>query len=153
VKSSVVLSHAVFVLDARDPCKNSRPAGSFVELGARGKAPSSEAMGKRTVSEADAKGARFERDSKRQRVENGHERNSPRPNGTVEDVTHSRDLQKALLFDQSATPDFRNGKYSRIPVRVRETDFSRTEYLQAFPRFHPVLRRRTRPAPQTRNSP
>jgi nucleolar pre-ribosomal-associated protein 1 len=75
-------------------------------------------MGKRTVFEADAKGARSDRDSKRQRVENGHERNSPRPNGTAEDVTHSRDLQKALLFDQSATPDFRNGKCSRVSATL-----------------------------------
>ncbi|KAF2129418.1 hypothetical protein P153DRAFT_385629 [Dothidotthia symphoricarpi CBS 119687] len=68
-------------------------------------------MGKRTVFDDGAKGAHVERDSKRQRIDNSsYERNSPRPtNGTAEEVTTARSLQKALLFDQGATADFRNG--------------------------------------------
>jgi nucleolar pre-ribosomal-associated protein 1 len=66
-------------------------------------------MGKRTIFDADAKGAQLGHDLKRQRIEGSHERNSPRPNGHADEVTTARDLQKALLFDQKAHGDFRNG--------------------------------------------
>jgi nucleolar pre-ribosomal-associated protein 1 len=72
-------------------------------------------MGKRTLFDTDAKGAHAGHDIKRQRVEGGPERNSPRPNGQPDEVTHARDLQKALLFDQRAHADFRNGEYSSSP--------------------------------------
>lgn len=70
-------------------------------------------MGKRTLFDADGKSASFGHDLKRQRIEGSHERNSPRLNGHVEEVTTARDLQKALLFDQRAHGDFRSGKYFR----------------------------------------
>lgn len=66
-------------------------------------------MGKRTILDADTRGAHAGHDIKRQRIESSYERNSPRPNGHVEEVTTARDLQKALLFDQRAHADFRNG--------------------------------------------
>jgi nucleolar pre-ribosomal-associated protein 1 len=68
-------------------------------------------MGKRTIFDADAKSAHTGQDVKRQRIEGSHERNSPRPNGSAEEVTTGRDLQTALLFDQRAHADFRSGKY------------------------------------------
>ncbi|KAF1846825.1 uncharacterized protein K460DRAFT_386959 [Cucurbitaria berberidis CBS 394.84] len=66
-------------------------------------------MGKRTAFEANTKRAHSERDSKRQRIHGSQERDSPRPNGTAEEVTTARDLQNALLFDQGSTADFRSG--------------------------------------------
>jgi nucleolar pre-ribosomal-associated protein 1 len=68
-------------------------------------------MGKRTIFDADAKGAHTGQALKRQRIEGSHERNSPRPDGSAEEVTTGRDLQTALLFDQRAHADFRSGKY------------------------------------------
>jgi nucleolar pre-ribosomal-associated protein 1 len=68
-------------------------------------------MGKRTAFEANTKGAHTDRDSKRQKFDDNYERNSPRPNGTAEEVTTARDLQKALFFDQSSQGDFRSGMH------------------------------------------
>ncbi|RYN51122.1 hypothetical protein AA0118_g10621 [Alternaria tenuissima] len=66
-------------------------------------------MGKRTAFEANTKSAHSDRDSKRQRVDHTAERNSPRPNGSAEEITSARDLQNALFFDQSSSGDFRSG--------------------------------------------
>ncbi|KAH7089101.1 ribosome 60S biogenesis N-terminal-domain-containing protein [Paraphoma chrysanthemicola] len=66
-------------------------------------------MGKRTIFDADARGAQVGHDNKRQRVQGSYERNSPRPNGNAGEVTTARELQTALLFDQQAHGDFRNG--------------------------------------------
>jgi hypothetical protein len=66
-------------------------------------------MGKRTIFDADTKSAHGGHDIKRQRIQGSHERNSPRPNGGADEVTTARDLQTALLFDQRAHADFRNG--------------------------------------------
>lgn len=66
-------------------------------------------MGKRTIFDSDANGAQLGHDVKRQRIQGSHE---PRSNDTpAEEVTNARQLQKALLFDQTASADFRNGKY------------------------------------------
>lgn len=68
-------------------------------------------MGKRTFFDAEGKSAHaVHQESKRQRIEGNHERNSPRPNGVAEEIANARQLQKALLFDQNATADFRSGK-------------------------------------------
>lgn len=69
-------------------------------------------MGKRTIFDADGKSAHGGHELKRQRIEGSHERNSPRPNGNVEEITTARDLQMALLFDQRAHGDFRSGQYA-----------------------------------------
>ncbi|KAI8942533.1 hypothetical protein NX059_000595 [Plenodomus lindquistii] len=67
-------------------------------------------MGKRTAFEANSKGAAHTgRDAKRQRTHGSMERDSPRPNGVAEEVGSSRELQQALLFDQSHQSDFRTG--------------------------------------------
>ncbi|KAL6710182.1 hypothetical protein ACN47E_009973 [Coniothyrium glycines] len=66
-------------------------------------------MGKRTAFEANTKGAHSSRDAKRQRVNDNHDHELPRPHGDAEEVTTARNLQKALLFDQGAQGDFRNG--------------------------------------------
>jgi nucleolar pre-ribosomal-associated protein 1 len=67
-------------------------------------------MGKRTFFDADSKSAySMQHETKRQRIEGSHERNSPRPNGNAEEIANARQLQKALLFDQNATSDFRSG--------------------------------------------
>ena len=73
-------------------------------------------MGKRTAFEANKKGAQSDRDFKRQKFDDNHERNSPRPNGTAEEVTTARDLQNALFFDQSSQGDFRSGGHSHDPL-------------------------------------
>ena len=67
-------------------------------------------MGKRTIFDADGKSAHSGHEHKRQRIEDGHERDSPRPNGHAEEITTARDLQKALLFDQRAHAEFRSGE-------------------------------------------
>jgi nucleolar pre-ribosomal-associated protein 1 len=73
-------------------------------------------MGKRTIFDADTKSAHGGHDIKRQRIQGSHERNSPRPNGGAEEVTTARDLQTALLFDQRAHGEFRNGtSHSNTP--------------------------------------
>ncbi|KAF2855567.1 hypothetical protein T440DRAFT_439902 [Plenodomus tracheiphilus IPT5] len=70
-----------------------------------------EKMGKRTAFEANSKGAAHSgRDHKRQRTHGSIERDSPRPNGVAEEqVTSSRALQQALLFDQNRQSEFRTG--------------------------------------------
>jgi nucleolar pre-ribosomal-associated protein 1 len=75
-------------------------------------------MGKRTAFEANTKGAHVDRDSKRQKFDDNYERNSPRPNGTAEEITTARDLQNALFFDQSAQGDFRSGRHSHNPLGI-----------------------------------
>ncbi|CBX93708.1 hypothetical protein IAQ61_003596 [Plenodomus lingam] len=68
-------------------------------------------MGKRTALEANSKGVAYSgRDAKRQRTHGSIERDSPHPNGgTEEKVTSARELQQALLFDQSHQSEFRTG--------------------------------------------
>lgn len=98
-------------------------------------------MGKRTVFEDGSKSVHVERDTKRQRVDNNaFERNSPRPtNGTADEVTTARSLQKALLFDQGATADFRNGEDSRSLASAPWLNILRPEPVQTIPRLHLVL--------------
>ncbi|USP78891.1 hypothetical protein yc1106_06165 [Curvularia clavata] len=66
-------------------------------------------MGKRTAYDAHARGTNGDRENKRQKIDTNYERNSPRPSGSVEEVTSARDLQNALFFDQSSQSNFRSG--------------------------------------------
>ncbi|EUC42301.1 hypothetical protein COCMIDRAFT_8104 [Bipolaris oryzae ATCC 44560] len=66
-------------------------------------------MGKRTAYDAHARSAHVDRENKRQKIDTHYERNSPRPNGSAEEVTAARDLQNALFFDQSSQSNFRSG--------------------------------------------
>ncbi|KAF1944335.1 hypothetical protein EJ02DRAFT_398473 [Clathrospora elynae] len=93
-------------------------------------------MGKRTAFEANTKSS-HERDSKRQRFDDSHERNSPRPNGTAEEVTNARDLQNALFFDQSSQSDFRTGL--NVFKRFLDSILYSTEELD-LPRKRAILR-------------
>ena len=55
-------------------------------------------MGKRTAYDAHARSAHVDRENKRQKIDTHYERNSPRPNGSADEVTAARDLQNALFF-------------------------------------------------------